>query len=160
LLSLPLFGGRTRMGALYVSTDSDRVSRDALVVLRGLADRVGLILSVAAEHELLAATIQRLEREREWVSAITQSVADPIVLTDLNNRILLQNKRAEELFSGSGDEIASEGKIRALKMNDLLFSAYLSSVGFSGVDPATRDLTLVDPIEGSDVHFEVVSTPA
>src|SRR5262249_1676076 len=34
------------------------------------------------------------------------------------------------------------------------------SVGFSGAAPSTRDLTLVDPIEGSDVHFEVVSTPA
>src|SRR5439155_5395388 len=65
-----------------------------------------------------------------------------------------------ELFTGSSDESVSEGKIRALKMNDLLFSAYLSSVGFSGSGPSTRDFTLVDPIEGSDVHFEVVSTPA
>src|SRR5262249_17764209 len=53
-----------------------------------------------------------------------------------------------------------EGKLRALKMNDLLFSAYLSSVTFSSGEVAGRDLTLVDPIEGSDVHFEVVSTPA
>ena len=48
-----------------------------------------------------------------------KSVADPIVLTDLDNEILLQNRRAEELFSGSAN--AGEGKRRALKMNDLLF---------------------------------------
>jgi hypothetical protein len=54
-----------------------------------------------------------------------KSVADPIVLTNLDNEILLQNRRAEELFSGSAN--AGEGKRRALKMNDLLFSAYLSS---------------------------------
>jgi PAS domain S-box-containing protein len=182
LLALPLFGGQTieehvrhdtsfrsetdillrprRIGVLYIACNAATASAESLAVLRGLADRVGLVLSVATEHERLKGAIHKLEREREWVSAITQSVADPIVLTDLDNQILLQNKRAEELFSGSEDESASEGKIRALKMNDLLFSAYLSSVGFSGTAPSTRDLTLVDPIEGSDDHFEVVSTPA
>jgi PAS domain S-box-containing protein len=183
LLAFPLFGGQTieeharhetslratdadlllrprRIGVLYVSGSAEAATRESIGLLRGLADRVGLVLSVATEHERLKATIQKLEREREWVSAITQSVADPIVLTNLDNQILLQNRRAEELFSGSEDENISEGKSRALKMNDLLFSAYLSSVGFSGTAPSTRDLTLVDPIEGSDAHFEVVSTPA
>jgi PAS domain S-box-containing protein len=45
-------------------------------------------------------------------------------------------------------------------MNDLLFSAYLSSATVSSADAVGRDLTLVDPIEGSDLHFEVLSTPA
>jgi PAS domain S-box-containing protein len=87
-----------------------------------------------------------------------KSVADPIVLTDLDNQILLQNRRAEELFSGSAN--AGEGKRRALKMNDLLFSAYLSSATVSSSEVIQRDITLVDPIEGSDIHFEVISTPA
>jgi PAS domain S-box-containing protein len=87
-----------------------------------------------------------------------KSVADPIVLTDLDNEILLQNRRAEELFSGSAN--AGEGKRRALKMNDLLFSAYLSSATVSSSEVIQRDITLVDPIEGSDIHFEVISTPA
>jgi len=87
-----------------------------------------------------------------------KSVADPIVLTDLDNEILLQNRRAEELFSGSAN--AGEGKRRALKMNDLLFSAYLSSATVSSSNLVQRDITLVDPIEGSDIHFEVISTPA
>jgi len=80
------------------------------------------------------------------------------VLTDLDNEILLQNRRAEELFSGSAN--AGEGKRRALKMNDLLFSAYLSSATVSSSNLVQRDITLVDPIEGSDIHFEVISTPA
>ncbi|HEX6285502.1 MAG TPA: ATP-binding protein, partial [Pyrinomonadaceae bacterium] len=49
---------------------------------------------------------------------------------------------------------------RALKMNDLLFSAYLSSATVSSSEVIQRDITLVDPIEGSDIHFEVISTPA
>ncbi|HKG97423.1 MAG TPA: ATP-binding protein, partial [Pyrinomonadaceae bacterium] len=46
------------------------------------------------------------------------------------------------------------------KMNDLLFSAYLSSATVSSSEVIQRDITLVDPIEGSDIHFEVISTPA
>ena len=184
MLALPLFGGQwlsesserdfgvhwweteSQVGAsrcigmLYVACQRNSSTPAALNLLLRLADRVGLTVALAEQNERLNSTIARLEREREWVNAITQSVADPIVLTNLDNQILLQNKRAEELFSGSEDENASEGKIRALKMNDLLFSAYLSSVGFSAGDEASRDLTLVDPIEGSDVHFEVASTPA
>jgi PAS domain S-box-containing protein len=45
-------------------------------------------------------------------------------------------------------------------MNDLLFSAYLSSATVSSSEVVQRDITLVDPIEGSDIHFEVISTPA
>src|SRR5690349_22961911 len=45
-------------------------------------------------------------------------------------------------------------------MNDLLFSAYLSSATVSSSDLVQRDITLVDPLEGSDIHFEVISTPA
>jgi len=184
MLALPLFGGRWLagrssdltptpwletelsadnsrcIGMLYVACSSSTSTPASFNLLLRLADRVGLTIALAEQNEQLTATIAKLEREREWVNAITQSVADPIVLTNLDNQILLQNKRAEELFSGSEEEEASEGKLRALKMNDLLFSAYLSSVSFLTSEIAGRDLTLVDPIEGSDVHFEVVSTPA
>lgn len=183
LLSLPLFGNHWLsttatdyrrpwieqdhsgddspcMGFMYVGCSSETSTPSAFNLLLWLADRVGLTIALAEQNDRLTATISKLEREREWVNAITQSVADPIVLTNLDNQILLQNKRAEQLFSGSEEDDSSEGKLRALKMNDLLFSAYLSSVSFSSPDIAGRDLTLVDPIEGSDVHFEVVSTPA
>ena len=45
-------------------------------------------------------------------------------------------------------------------MNDFLFSTYLSSGAVASTETLGRDLTLVDPIEGSDIHFEVISTPA
>jgi PAS domain S-box-containing protein len=117
-----------------------------------------MVASLAAHQERLVSTVTKLQRERQWIESIMKSVADPIVLTDLDNQILLQNRRAEELFSGSAN--AGEGKRRALKMNDLLFSAYLSSATVSSSEVIQRDITLVDPIEGSDIHFEVISTPA
>jgi PAS domain S-box-containing protein len=108
--------------------------------------------------EQMNASVRKLQRERQWVESVMQSVADPIVLTNLDNEILLQNRRAEELFSGQKN--ASPGKRRALEMNDLLFSAYLSSAAVASKEIVARDLTLVDPMDGSDIHFEVVSTPA
>jgi PAS domain S-box-containing protein len=129
-----------------------------LTLLKRFAERIGIVASLATHQERLVSTVTKLQRERQWIESIMKSVADPIVLTDLDNEILLQNRRAEELFSGSAN--AGEGKRRALKMNDLLFSAYLSSATVSSSEVIQRDITLVDPIEGSDIHFEVISTPA
>ena len=147
-----------RMGVLYVGVNRDGVDPDSLMLLKRFAERIGIVASLATQQERLVSTVTKLQRERQWIESIMKSVADPIVLTDLDNEILLQNRRAEELFSGSAN--AGEGKRRALKMNDLLFSAYLSSATVSSSEVIQRDITLVDPIEGSDIHFEVISTPA
>jgi PAS domain S-box-containing protein len=148
----------SRLGVLYIGAPQDSIDAVSLNLLKRFADRIGVVASSAAQQERLVSTVTKLQRERQWIESIMKSVADPIVLTDLDNQILLQNRRAEELFSGSAN--AGEGKRRALKMNDLLFSAYLSSATVSSSEVIQRDITLVDPIEGSDIHFEVISTPA
>ncbi|HYH86432.1 MAG TPA: PAS domain S-box protein, partial [Pyrinomonadaceae bacterium] len=145
-------------GALYVGARREEVDEAQADMLARFADRIGVILSNTIHTERLGATVRKLQRERQWVESIMKSVADPIVLTNLDNEILLQNRRAEELFSDRKD--ANEGKRRALEMNDLLFSAYLSSAAVASEELVGRDLILVDPIEGSDIHFEVLSTPA
>jgi len=152
------FDPGSRLGVLYVGAYESKIDPVSLHLLKRFADRVGVIASLAIHQERLVNTVTKLQRERQWIESIMKSVADPIVLTDLDNQILLQNRRAEELFSGSAN--AGEGKRRALKMNDLLFSAYLSSATVSSSEVIQRDITLVDPIEGSDIHFEVISTPA
>ena len=148
----------TRLGVLYVGANQDSVDPASLDLLKRFADRVGLVASLSLQQERLIANVNKLQRERQWMESIMKSVAEPIVLTNLDNKILLQNRRAEELFSGSAN--AGEGKRRALKMNDLLFSAYLSSATVSSSEVVQRDITLVDPLEDSDIHFEVISTPA
>jgi PAS domain S-box-containing protein len=152
------FDPESRLGVLYIGAPHGSIDDVSLNLLRRFADRIGVVASLATQQERLLSTVTKLQRERQWIESIMKSVADPIVLTDLDNEILLQNRRAEELFSGSAN--AGEGKRRALKMNDLLFSAYLSSATVSSSEVIQRDITLVDPIEGSDIHFEVISTPA
>ena len=148
----------SRLGVLYIGASRETIDPVSYTLLKRFADRVGVVASLAIHQERLIGTVTKLQRERQWIESIMKSVADPIVLTDLDNEILLQNRRAEELFSGSAN--AGEGKRRALKMNDLLFSAYLSSAAVSSSEVVQRDITLVDPLEGSDIHFEVISTPA
>jgi PAS domain-containing protein len=68
----------------------------------------------------------------------------------------MQNKAAERFFRVP-DEM-TEGLVRAVEFNNLLFSAALSSMLVSGND-SHRDLTLVDAIEGEEMLFEAVSAP-
>src|SRR5437868_13080333 len=148
----------TCIGVLFVGSNRSCIAPETIKFLQLFAHRVGFLIASAIRTERLVAKVTELQRERQRVESIMESVADPIVLTNIDNEILLQNRRAEQLFSGS--EEASEGKRRALKLNDLLFSAYLSSGTVSSTETLGKDLTLVDPIEGSEIHFEVVSTPA
>src|SRR5215469_9094833 len=90
------------------------------------------------------------------MGTVMQSMADPVILTDTQHRVIMQNKAAERFFRVP-DEM-TEGLVRAVELNNLLFSAALSSMLVSGSD-SHRDLTLIDAIEGEEMLFEAVSAP-
>ncbi|MGH9530643.1 MAG: ATP-binding protein [Terriglobales bacterium] len=90
------------------------------------------------------------------MGTVMQSMADPVILTDNQHRVIIQNKAAERFFRVP--EEISEGGRRAVQMNNLLFSAALSSMVVSGSD-ASRDFTLIDVMEGEEVLFEAVCAP-
>jgi signal transduction histidine kinase len=95
------------------------------------------------------------------LQTVMQSMSDPVILTDNHYRVIVQNKAAERFFKIPDSTIAeglTEGLARAVELNNLLFSAALSSVAVSGAE-ASRDLTLVDAIEGEEMLFEAVCTP-
>ena len=88
--------------------------------------------------------------------AVMQSMPDPVILTDNQHRVIIQNRAAERFFRFP--EGVSEGGKRAVELNNLLFSAALSSMVVSATD-TSRDLTLVDVMEGEEVLFEAVCAP-
>src|SRR5205823_1034481 len=96
-------------------------------------------------------------RERLLLTAIINAVTDPILLTDVEGKLLIANARAEKLFTAPDD--TSEGRRRAVAMNSMLFSAALASRAMEHAEPTRYELALVDPIEGSDLLFELLSTP-
>ena len=99
---------------------------------------------------------RRHKRERGWLLEIINAVTDPILLTDADGRILIANAGAETLLTA--DEGKSEGRRRAVALNNMLFSASLFTAA-EGSEPTRKELLLVDPTEGQDLLFEVLSSP-
>jgi PAS domain S-box-containing protein len=103
-------------------------------------------------------TERRLRRERDLLRSILDRVTDPIILTDTEGRMVIANGRAELLFATREDE--SEGRRRAVAINNMLFSSALGRSSVEQLTPAPRELALVDPTEGSDLLFELMSATA
>ncbi len=138
----------------------------ALLLLRGqngLTPDVAWLVTVLGQkfeqargRGSLAEEVRRLRRERALFFTIINSVTDPILLTDPEGRLIVANSRAEKLFAASEEE--SEGRRRAVELNNMLFSAALSRSAVEDVNQEARELLLVDPSDGSDLLFEVLST--
>ncbi len=99
---------------------------------------------------------RRHKRERSWLFGLLNAVTDPILMTDADGRILIANTGAETLLTGG--ETMSEGRRRAVALNNMLFSASLFRTT-EGSGPTRQELLLVDPAEGQDLLFEVLRTP-
>ncbi|HVH26433.1 MAG TPA: ATP-binding protein [Vicinamibacterales bacterium] len=99
---------------------------------------------------------RRQGRERSLLYNIINAVTDPILLTDTEGRLLIANARALTLFTASEEE--SEGRRGAVRLNNMLLSSALSSKAIEERGAARRELVLVNPVDGSDLVFELLST--
>jgi len=95
-------------------------------------------------------------RERSLLYSIINAVTDPILLTDTEGRLLIANARALTLFTASEEE--SKGRRSAVRMNNMLLSSALSSKAIEETGATRRELLLVNPVDGSDLVFELLST--
>jgi signal transduction histidine kinase len=139
-------------GLLLVSATSQAVHPDVQWVATVLAKQFSRLRS----RQTLADT--RLGQERMLLYSIINAVTDPILLTDTEGKLIIANAHAEKLFAAPED--ASEGWRRAVGLNNMLFSAALSTSAVSDIELSRRELLLVDPIEGSDLLFELLSSRA
>ncbi len=142
------------VGVLLVSLGSADLSADVV----WLADMLGRQLGRAQQRQELQEA--RFGQERMLLYSIINAVTDPILLTDTEGKLIIANSLAERLFTAPDD--ASEGWRRAVALNNMLFSAALSATAMERAEgpPGRRELLLVDPIEGSDLLFELMSSRA
>src|SRR5438309_2999508 len=124
--------------------------------LHALTERANGYLTRLFKFEHYYNRMRDMEGTISRLQAVMQNMADPVILTDNQHRVIIQNRAAERFFRVP--EGVSEGGRRAVELNNLLFSAALSSMVVSSTD-ASRDLTLVDVMEGEEVLFEAVSAP-
>jgi PAS domain S-box-containing protein len=147
-LPFPAEIGRDAIGLALLSNAGNAETRWLLGVLgRKLVDLRNL--------RVLATTERRLDRERALLQSILKAVPDPVLLTDPEGRLLVANARAEVYFASEEEE--SEGRRRAVALNNMLFSAALTRHAIEGNEFARRELPLVDPTDGSDRLFELMS---
>lgn len=133
-----------------------QASQAALAELGELIELANRYLSRLFKVEHYYNRMRDMEITIAQMGTVMQSMADPVILTDTQHRVIMQNKAAERFFRVP-DEM-TEGLVRAVELNNMLFSAALSSMLVSGSD-SHRDLTLVDAIEGEEMLFEAVSAP-
>jgi signal transduction histidine kinase len=98
----------------------------------------------------------RSGREINLLYAILNAVTDPILLTNTDGKLLVANTRAEKLFTTREED--NEGRRRAVALNNMLLSAALSSFAMGHAETTRHELPLVDPVEGADLLFELLST--
>ena len=139
-------------GLLIVAGLPSEIDGETMWLARTLGKQVSRLLG----RQLLAET--RFGQERMLLYSIINAVTDPILLTDTEGKLIIANTHAEKLFAAP--EEASEGWRRAAALNNMLFSAALSTSAVGMAELARRELLLVDPLEGSDLLFELLSSRA
>jgi PAS domain S-box-containing protein len=144
--------GEQSQGLLIALAPSVELPSDVHWVARQLSRQPGRLLPRPGLSE------SGFGQERMLLYSIINAVTDPILLTDTEGKLIIANTHAEKLFAAPED--ASEGWRRAVALNNMLFSAALSTSAVTQTDLARRELLLVDPLEGSDLLFELLSSRA
>lgn len=153
LLVLPL-SGDPPWAAVLVDASTDEGAVDALRHV--FAEHEPELVRIRTLRQLRQQT-HRLTRERDLLTTILNSLRDPVVLTDSSNGIILANDRADQLFFTRPED--SEGRRRAVRLNNLLFTSFLTRSDTSARSAGSSELNLVDPSDGSDLLFEVLPAP-
>ncbi len=144
-------------GTFVLELDSRSVAIDSLAAAARLAGPMLSRVSAVDAHRHRA---EELAEQRTVLTSIVNSLPDPIVIIDRDRQIVVQNQRAEHLLSMR--ERDSDGRRRAVEINNLLLTSHLSKDAPSAEirPPAeSRELNMVDPDDGTDLLFEVLSQP-
>ncbi len=145
--------GHAPGGVVLLEATVDDETISALLHAAALA---GPVLSRMAAVEEFRLSTARLDQQREMLTTIMNSLPDPIVIINEDRQIIAQNQRAEHLLSTTDHD--SEGRRRAVEINNLLFTSHLSKAAMAATEVAiSRELNLVDPDEGTDLLFEVLT---
>ena len=144
-------------GVIVLETESRPFPLGDLATAARLA---GPMLSRAASADAHRHRADELAEQRAVLTSIVNSLPDPIVIIDGDRQIVVQNQRAEHLLAMR--ERDSEGRRRAVEINNLLLTSHLSKdASATGMRAAgaSRELNMVDPDDGTDLLFEVLTQP-
>jgi PAS domain S-box-containing protein len=138
------------LGLLLLESDEPDIDDDVLWFAEVLGEKLQALRlrNITADPGV--------DRERHLLYSIINSVTDPILLTDESGKLIIGNLRAEQLFAIRPEE--SEGRRHAVEINNLFFSSALAGRLVQETQPAAREVILVDPEDGSDLLFELLTS--
>ncbi|MEO7217262.1 MAG: ATP-binding protein [Gemmatimonadaceae bacterium] len=141
-------------GVIVLETDGVSPSVETLALGARLA---GPILCRIGAEDAHSHRAEELAEQRTVLTSIVNSLPDPIVIINGERQIVVQNQRAEHLLSTR--ERDSEGRRRAVEINNLLLTSHLSNDSPASTSHAgeSRELNMVDPDDGTDLLFEVLT---
>jgi PAS domain S-box-containing protein len=147
--------GMSPAGAVLIEGPISNEAFDQSLELISLASPIiARITSLEDARE----TADRLGQQSQRLTLMVDSLPDPVVITNVANDIVAQNDRAERLLHVREND--SAGRRRAIELNNLLFTSFLSKAAMTGgAQAGPRELNLVDPDEGNDLLFEVLAHP-
>jgi PAS domain S-box-containing protein len=151
---IPLRSGqpdRKPVGLLLIGTDQPTLDPDVLWFAEVLGEKLTRLRGRTVQSD------RGLDRERQLLYNIINAVTDPILLTDASGKLIIGNRHAEQLFAAREEE--SEGRRRAVALNNMFFSSALASRAMDQTGTTARELVLVDPDDGSDLLFEFLTSP-
>jgi PAS domain S-box-containing protein len=148
--------GMHGFAALVVAALPRHTSEAMLASLGDIIKLANACLSRLFKVEHYYHRMRDMEITIAQMSTVMQSMADPVILTDTQQRVVMLNKSAERFFNVP-DEM-NDGLARAVELNNLLFSSALGS-RLSSNHKSHGDLTLIDTSEGEEMLFEAVSAP-
>ena len=144
--------------SVLVVSKSHPISEAEINQLLPYAGRLVAMLAQRNEASRLRESGEQHAVENEWLWWMINASQDPIILSNQENAVLFYNMSAERLLKAQIDD--SPGKRRAIELNNFLLSAAISSFHLDQGADMERELTLVDPIEGDELLFEVICKPA
>src|SRR2546428_501702 len=156
LIAVPLHGRQVLeeypIGLLLVAPIDPEIETEVKWVAGLLGPRLTALRAAQRRQE----GERRSLRERTLLYNIINAVSDPVLLTDTEGRIIVANARAEVLLSSGEDD--SEGRRRAVALNNMLFSSALTRRAIEVAEPWRHELLLellstvaVDPREGTGI---------
>ena len=146
-------GDDSALGLMLISPATDMTPAN----VKWVADKLGRCLErIGGLQAGFGEDDPRVRREHALLFSIINAATDPILFTNLEGQLIIANSRAEMLFTAPDD--VSEGRRRAVQLNNMFFSAALSRTALGEGEAGRRELLLVDPTEGSDLLFELLST--
>jgi len=156
--------GRVGLAPLGVAAIELRDPHDARALVDALllaATLSGPIVSRGLAVEQYRETAERLDRQRDLLEALVDSLPDPVVLTppggwSAGRGVLVQNRRAARLFDADATRDAdgpldTTSRRAAVSAND----AALGDALARDATRTARELALRDPASGAELLFEL-----